>query len=643
MIASALLSIVFAAGVDCPLGAEYAFTVDELRGACALGADGAGFLVCTPESQSPAGQLTKVEQSTTSGESSTQTQRAYEGPLACAVDVDVATDGSIAVADAIGVVQVARGGVWSAYGSGILEQPSGVAWRGSELAVSDRRLRAVIVFGADGAQRQRIGTGQLRDPRGLACTIDGSIYVADRLADCLWYFASQPDGALPERGVRIGEMGVNPGQFSAPSDIAIRENGGERCLFVADELNHRVQLLDGRGGFLGFFGMHALIPRLGEGRIHYPRSVALGADGVLLAVAEAFEDRVQFFRLTSVPTPPSGTKSVELISSHFGSDIACADDLLAVVDVESEAVAVLDARTTPPIHMSIMGGGGASPFRFQEVSALAIEPGATRVWIADRGHDRVDVYDIAWNRSKDPVVDMFMPRLARSMELTRLMQQVPVPPVGVAWRVPDITDIAFDPQTRNQVLLLDSANLAIWTTDLRFTGGNAEFLPKFARAPEEMALAADGRIAVVDPVAQRVFLRAKSGEWTTIDRLGGIMFVRPCGVAFASNGELVVTDSARDACIVQVGLGGARVVGERGVLDEQFWDPQAIAASSNGLLVIDRGNHRFQRFGEGFVWNLTGSLGRYHDRKRRGSPGGPPVPSSSLPARPIPEAKGDAS
>ena len=156
-------------------------------------------------------------------------------------------------------------------------------------------------------------------------------------------------------------------------------------------------------------------------------------------------------------------------------------------------------------------------------------------------------------------------------------------------------------------------------------------------------MAADGRIAVVDPVAQRVFLRAKSGEWTTIDRLGGIMFVRPCGVAFASNGELVVTDSARDACIVQVGLGGARVVGERGVLDEQFWDPQAIAASSNGLLVIDRGNHRFQRFGEGFVWNLTGSLGRYYDRKRRGSPGGPPVPSSSLPARPIPEAKGDAS
>jgi hypothetical protein len=42
-------------------------------------------------------------------------------------------------------------------------------------------------------------------------------------------------------------------------------------------------------------------------------------------------------------------------------------------------------------------------------------------------------------------------------------------------------------------------------------------------------------------------------------------------------------------------------------------------------LVIDRGNHRYQRFGEGFSWNLTGSLGRYYDRKRKGSPGTPPL------------------
>ena len=69
-------------------------------------------------------------------------------------------------------------------------------------------------------------------------------------------------------------------------------------------------------------------------------------------------------------------------------------------------------------------------------------------------------------------------------------------------------------------------------------------------------------------------------------------------------------------------------MGTRGVLDEQFYDPQSISESPNGLIVIDRGNHRFQRFGaqdgDQFVWNLTGGLGRYFERKRRGSPGAPP-------------------
>jgi hypothetical protein len=66
-------------------------------------------------------------------------------------------------------------------------------------------------------------------------------------------------------------------------------------------------------------------------------------------------------------------------------------------------------------------------------------------------------------------------------------------------------------------------------------------------------------------------------------------------------------------------------VGERGVLDEQFWDPQGIAESPRGLIAIDRGNHRYERFGDGLSWNLTGTLGRYYDRKRRGSPGAPPL------------------
>ena len=106
--------------------------------------------------------------------------------------------------------------------------------------------------------------------------------------------------------------------------------------------------------------------------------------------------------------------------------------------------------------------------------------------------------------------------------------------------------------------------------------------------------------------------------------------MRPSGVEFDDRGQLVVSDAALDAVLVSDPQ-GARKVGERGILDEQFYDPQSILPSPKGLIVIDRGNHRFQRFGDGFVWNLTGSLGRYYDQKRKGSPGAAPASTPDAP------------
>jgi hypothetical protein len=126
-----------------------------------------------------------------------------------------------------------------------------------------------------------------------------------------------------------------------------------------------------------------------------------------------------------------------------------------------------------------------------------------------------------------------------------------------------------------------------------------------------------------------VFLRDTNGTWTAIARIGWD-FLRPGGVAFDDRGQLVVSDSALDAVLVSDPQ-GARRVGERGILDEQFYDPQSIVPSPRGLIVIDRGNHRFQRFGEGFAWNLTGSLGRYYDKKRKGSPGAAPASTPEAP------------
>jgi len=607
------------AGDGCPMGADHVATLADLRGACAVAFDGEALLACAPEAQPvEAPQLARWSLPDGVG-------APVLAELGFASDVDVASDGTVAVADRSGFVLLIEPGgatrtrIAGAALGGALEAPVGVAWRGDQLVVSDSALGAILVLDRTGRELQRLGVGRLRDPQGLDVASDGSVFVADRLANCLWHFPAAEGGRLSDAPRAIGERGTNPGQFNCPCDVALLERGDGRCLVVADEMNHRVQVLGEDGAFVSFFGMHALFPRQGEGRIHYPRSVAVDAAGTRLAVAEPFEDRVQVFALKPEPNPPDAVGGYEFITSHFGSEVACASDLLVLVDTESQGVALLDARTTPPIHMAIIGGLGAMSLRFTEVSAIGVDPASARVWVADRGRARLEVFETVWDRAKPPSLDMFMPRLARSLDLAALARRSGAP------RIPAIADIAFDPRDPSGVLLLDAANRSIIRMDPRFEWRSTERLPDAARMPEELAVSDDGRVAVADPVAERVFLRESGSGWSELAGLGGIRFLRPSGVAFAEDGGLVVSDAARDACIVGAPDGSARLVGERGELDEQFYEPRAIAATPRGLIVVDRGNHRFQRFGPGFAWNLTGSMGRYYDQKRKGSPGAAPA------------------
>ena len=615
---------------ECPRGGTYLVTVPGVLGACGVAFDGKAILACAPEQVADGVERQVVRAVPVAGRTDAPELMALPTGASAAVDVDVSSTGLVAIADAGGSIRlVDRDGSTRELGRGTLEQPSGVAWAEGDLAVSDARQRAVLVLAPDGTVKRRLGVGMLGDPQGLDVAADGTVYVADRIRDCIWRFGT--DGSAR----RLGERGANPGQFRSPRDVAVIDREGGRCLLVADELNHRIQIVGDAGEPIGFFGMHALIPRQGEGRIHYPVSIAVAADLTTIAVAEAFEDRLQVFRLTEVAdeVDPS-TTSPDFISSHFGAESGCADDLLALLDVETQGVALLDARRTPPIHLSIIGGAGATPGRFVDVSAIAVEPGRARVWVADAGRARIDAYDTEWDREKSPTVDMFMPRLARSVDLGALAARLKATGAGDALRVPMVRDIAFGGE---RAYLLDAANLAVLACDRRLASGEVWRLPDEARAPVEIAIASDGRLAVADPIARRVFVRAATvgptdarGGWTELDRLETFVFRRPSGVAFDAADRLVVSDGAADACIAADESGGYRVVGERGTLDEQFFDPQSICSSPLGLIVVDRGNHRFERFGPGFRWNLTGSMGRYYDRKRRGSPGAAPRPATPV-------------
>jgi hypothetical protein len=639
----------------CPQGADYRATVAPVAGACAVAWSGDTLIVCAPDADDAgaASANAQLRAARIPADSATPAAPIATTPWAEVValstrvgfarDIALRPDGAIAVADLAGVVHVRATGAWSEVGRGTLRSPVGIVWSGDTILVSDARLRAVVAFGPDGVERgPRVGEDSLLEPAGLAIDEAGSLFVADRLGDCVWRF-DRLGGETPawSEGVRLGESGANPGQFSAPRDVAIVTRGERSCLLVADELNHRVQVVDRTGAPVGFFGMHALVPRQGEGRIHYPVGLAVSPDGSSIAVAEAFEDRVQVLALSEIPPEPDpalGTMSD--VSSHFGAESAGRSDLLAVVDLETESVAIFVADRTPPIHIAIVGGVGALSQRFGEISALAFEPARPRLWIADRVRHRIDMVDVVRDPNEQLRIDQFIPRLAKSVDLRKLAERVATGGGAATMRTPEAVDIAFGSNGSGEprVFVLDRENRSVLEFDPALARGAAIPLPAEARAPEELAVA-NGRIVVTDPVARALFDRDPSGAWRVVRSLGAIELLRPSGVAILDDGSLVVSDGARDACVVWREGSDARVVGARGGLDEQFFQPESISGTGKGMVVIDRGNHRFQRFAavesNPFAWNMTGGLGRWYDRKRRGSPGAPPrLPANPPPAPP---------
>ena len=88
----------------------------------------------------------------------------------------------------------------------------------------------------------------------------------------------------------IGREGVDDGEFSSPTGIAIDKDGN---IYVADTDNHSIQKLDKSGKFLARWGGD---PSSQEGSFYYPRGLAVGPNDVLY-IADSGNNRMQKFDL----------------------------------------------------------------------------------------------------------------------------------------------------------------------------------------------------------------------------------------------------------------------------------------------------------------------------------------------------------
>jgi DNA-binding beta-propeller fold protein YncE len=529
------------------------------------------------------------------------------GPRAVAFDaadrLTVIAPGRIATFDATS----GEKGRWRVVTGVPVRQPVAIAWRESsnraELVVADAE-RGLVILGDDGGERFATKEG-IGLANGIAIGGDGSIFVSDARRHAIVRYAA--DGTFR---ARFGERGAFPGLLNLPAGLAVRGD----CLYVADELNHRVQIFSFEGKSLGLWGMHAVVPREGSGKIHYPCALAIAPDGERMTVAEGFERRLQRFLTdeSGTRTPPA-MPSLESVLSHFGAAVASDDDLLVLTSPETANAFVFDLRGATPLHVATFGGSGDGPDKLVDVSAIGVDGRTQRIVVLDPGAARLSVFQLERDRSAAPVMDPFMPRLVRAWSLDAWSARVaalvpnstlqaPVAPAALAADGDDwwIYDAAGGLLVRTDARLEPKAVVATGVT-----GGSGLAVRRDADGARRF------RIAVPDVGDVATVSEDGTATWSP----GRSPFRRPTSVA-TRGGVTVVTDAALDQVFLLTDAGVA-TVGRRGISDGEFWLPDGVAAMEDGgFVVIDRGNHRAQVIDAKGTWRLTFGLGRAYTRPR---------------------------
>lgn len=484
---------------------------------------------------------------------------------------------------------------------GRLRGPSGLALdpRGEgRVVVADTLNHRVAVFGLDGKPlavfgRLGAGEGQLNHPNDVAIDASGAIFVADAGNDRI--VKLDADGKFVKA---FGGRGSYPGLFRHPTGLDVH---GER-VYVADRDNHRIQVFDLSGEFVYEWGVSALLPREGNGKLHDPSDVAVSPSGDRVAVIEPMEDRIQIFgfaRDDTLMTSPEGDSGV-----HFGGFPSVRRDVFAVANPMGPSVSIFDLTIGTPVEITKFGRPGSGPGRMLRPVSVLLDEKAERVYVADPYAYTISSYRI--DRKPDEVLrfEPFLARFERSVDLTAgsaVSSTWPIEPAGMALG-PDGEIFVADAANR-RVVVFDRELVArrsarenvrcaprgvafenstkealvtgyawSWFAPLTPATPGTSGVPKYQTFPPPEA--AD-RSVVGGPHSYGIAFDSRETLWTVHEHESGL---DRFGTSTLSQGRSVWSR-----------------VGAAGIGRAEFWKPEGLAIDERDrLFVVDTGNHRFQ-------------------------------------------------
>lgn len=372
------------------------------------------------------------------------------------------------------------------------------------------------------------------------------------------------------RGISIGHFGSRTGLLDRPLAIAALDD----LVYIADTGNHRVQVFSADGEFRYKFGIHALVPRAGEGYFHYPTCIAVTPGGGRLLVGETIEGRIQIFRARRPDDPPPAPISERIeLPAHYGEHWALSGKWLLISEPDGERVELYSVRDgSDPIRVAVVGDRTGSRLgEFRNPGPIVFLPGAVppRAVVLDRGNQRIVQMEIVPVSGDELGFDPMRLRLISATRLARPTTGIAVDSGGQLYG------------THGEVV----TQLGPW--------GEEDPAPHWP-SPEagELRCAAE-RFWKFDPALPAIHSAAgPAGPWSTW-QLDGIY---PESLAALADGTLVVTDGVGHRVVLFAPDGTMlRSIGGPGVGPVEFHHPRAISVDEDDRIwVLDYGNHRGQ-------------------------------------------------
>jgi DNA-binding beta-propeller fold protein YncE len=177
-----------------------------------------------------------------------------------------------------------------------------------------------------------------------------------------------------------GGRGAGKGEFDFPAGIAVDRNGN---FLVSDTNNGRIEKFSPTGTFLDIIGTKGS----GAGQLGAPNGIAVDSAGNIY-VADAGNHRVQKLAADG-----------KLIAEWKGPDVGFYGPRRIAIGPD-DSVYVLDQGRTRVVKLSpdgkvltTWGSKGTGEGQFDDPAAVAFDPTANKVFVADPRNRRIQVFD----------------------------------------------------------------------------------------------------------------------------------------------------------------------------------------------------------------------------------------------------------